>query len=196
VLKSLDLAILYFFNRDLANPVFDIFFTTLAESRFIWGLLIVIIIVLAIKGGSRGWQAALLAIICFAITDPSAHYILKKIFCRLRPCHIPDDLRLITGCGGLYGFPSNHAANSFALAYVFSFFYRRLTAVFFSVATLVCISRVYLGKHYLSDVVAGAVFGVLVAILIIYFMRKPVQHLLKIKSFNIKGSTRGELGDG
>ncbi len=196
MLNSLDLAILYFFNQDLANPVFDIFFTTLSESRLVWILMIVIMIILFIKGGSRGRLAVLLVVVCFTITDPSTHYILKKLFCRLRPCHIFDDLRLIAGCGGLYGFPSNHAANSFTLAFVFSFFYRRLTVFFFSMATLVCISRVYLGKHYLSDVVAGAILGVLVAFLVVYFIKKPVQRLLKIESFDFNNSRIEGTGNG
>lgn len=180
MLNNLDRTVLYFFNRDLANPVFDILFVTISGSVFVFTLIAILILIVAIKGGAKGRLVAILAIVCFAITDPSAHYILKKLFCRLRPCHSFDDLRLIIGCGGLYGFPSNHAANSFALAFVFSFFYRRLTAILFSVATLICLSRIYLGKHYLSDVVAGAIFGVLVAVFVIYLGRKPVQRLLKI----------------
>ncbi|OQX90911.1 MAG: hypothetical protein B6D58_09210 [candidate division Zixibacteria bacterium 4484_95] len=143
MLNSLDLAILYFFNQDLANPVFDIFFTTLSESRLVWILMIVIMIILFIKGGSRGRLAVLLVVVCFTITDPSTHYILKKLFCRLRPCHIFDDLRLIAGCGGLYGFPSNHAA-----------------------------------------------------FLVVYFIKKPVQRLLKIESFDFNDSRIEGTGNG
>ena len=195
MLGNIDRVILYFFNRDLANPVFDILFVTISESVFMFSLIAILILIVAIKDGAKGRLVAILAIVCFAITDPSAHYILKKLFCRLRPCYSLDDLRLIIGCGGLYGFPSNHAANSFALAFIFSFFYRRLTAIFFLVATIVCLSRVYLGKHYLSDVVGGAIFGVLVAVFVLYFGRKPVQQLLKIRSFDSKGSMGGKIGN-
>jgi membrane-associated phospholipid phosphatase len=60
-------------------------------------------------------------------------------------------------------FPSSHAANAFTLAWVLSVRWRRGWPAFFGVALLVAFSRMYLNRHYLSDVVVGALLGVAVA---------------------------------
>jgi undecaprenyl-diphosphatase len=111
--------------------------------------------------------AVILAVIAIGITDPTTHYILKTLFGRLRPCHVIDGLRLIAGCGGLYSMPSNHAVNSFAAAGILTYFYRRIWYLFLAVASIIGLSRVYLGKHYPSDIAVGALFGIVFAALVI-----------------------------
>jgi len=56
-------------------------------------------------------------------------------------------------------FPSGHATAAFTSAYVFSSQYPRLTIPLYVLATSIAISRIYLGKHYPSDVIAGAAIG-------------------------------------
>ena len=56
-------------------------------------------------------------------------------------------------------FPSSHAANAFALAFVLARRYRRAAAVFVLLAAAVAFSRMYLNRHYISDAVAGAAIG-------------------------------------
>lgn len=60
---------------------------------------------------------------------------------------------------GNSSFPSSHAANAFALAVILSRRWRRIWPVFVAAAMLVAFSRMYLDRHYLSDVVAGAAIG-------------------------------------
>jgi len=63
-------------------------------------------------------------------------------------------------------FPSSHAANIFALAVVLGRRWRRAVPWFLAVALLVGISRIYLNRHWTSDVVAGATIGALTALLV------------------------------
>ncbi|MCP4584101.1 MAG: phosphatase PAP2 family protein [candidate division Zixibacteria bacterium] len=168
MLENLDLTILYFFNHDLTNPVLDWLFLIISESRIFQAIVFLIFTILIWKGPIRLRLALILIVICVAIVDPSTHYILKNLFARLRPCHNLDNIRLLVGCGGQYGFPSNHTVNIFALATILTLFYRRYLAVFASVALLMGLSRIYLGKHYPSDVLAGAIFGLAAAIIFIY----------------------------
>ncbi|MCD6160780.1 MAG: phosphatase PAP2 family protein [candidate division Zixibacteria bacterium] len=170
--KELDIAVLHFFNHDLANPFLDFLFVSISESIALKFFLAAMVIAVLWKGNTKARAAIIIAVISIAIVDPSTHYILKKLFARLRPCHVLDDLRMLVGCGGLYGFPSNHAANSFAAATVLSVFYRRFVILFMSIAALIGLSRVYIGKHYLSDVLAGAVWGIAVSICLIYLINK------------------------
>jgi membrane-associated phospholipid phosphatase len=60
-------------------------------------------------------------------------------------------------------FPSSHAANAFALAWVLARRYRRWAAAPWVLAALVAVSRVYLNRHYASDVLVGSAIGVLCA---------------------------------
>lgn len=70
-------------------------------------------------------------------------------------------------------FPSSHAANAFALAVVFSRRWPKLSWGFLAGATLVAVSRVYLNRHFTSDVVVGALLGAGVTLLVARKMRWP-----------------------
>ena len=70
-------------------------------------------------------------------------------------------------------FPSGHSTFSFTLATIVSHQYPRLRVPLYLTAIGTGFSRIYLGKHYPSDVLAGAVLGTLIGIQIIHF-RKPI----------------------
>lgn len=119
------------------------------------------------------------------ISDQLASGLFKPLVQRLRPSHEPglsETLHIVNGYrGGRYGFMSSHAANSFALAFYLTFVaasrLRWLPYVLFSVASLVSLSRVYLGVHYPSDVVAPIVFSLLIAWLISRLYLRIIKHL-------------------
>lgn len=163
----MDLRILNFFNHNLANPVCDWLSDRLFDSNLGIILLLGLIAILIWKSNVRLRLAVILAVMAVLITDPTTHYILKTLFGRIRPCHALAGLRLIAGCGGLYGMPSNHAVNSFAAAGILTYFYRRAWYLFLTIAGIIGLSRVYLGKHYPSDIAAGALFGIGFAALVI-----------------------------
>jgi undecaprenyl-diphosphatase len=66
---------------------------------------------------------------------------------------------MLVGCGGSFSFPSNHAVSAFAVAAIFSHFFKKAAPVMFIFAILVAFSRVYVGVHYPSAITAGAVWG-------------------------------------
>ena len=70
-----------------------------------------------------------------------------------------------------FSFPSSHATNIFAAGALLSYTYRRWTAVFLAIASGVAYSRVYIGVHYPSDILAGALLGVGYGLLVAFLWR-------------------------
>ena len=112
-----------------------------------------------------------LAMIALAVllADQVASGIIKQLVQRLRPTHDPSlesMVHVINGYrGGMYGFVSSHAANSFAVSALIALIVRHRAVMIslFSWALLQCYSRVYLGVHYPGDILGGIVVGLLAA---------------------------------
>jgi undecaprenyl-diphosphatase len=167
----LDLAVLKFINVTLANPVFDFIFGHIGDTK-LWAAPIIIIIGLLLwKGGPKGRWLVVFSILTAIIVDSSLHLIVKPLIARPRPCHAEPAitwLRLIDGCGGRYGFPSSHAANTFSQAAVIGAFFNQSRIYIYTLVSLISLSRVYLGVHYPFDVLSGAIYGFLIGSLILY----------------------------
>ncbi|TAH20145.1 MAG: phosphatase PAP2 family protein [Cytophagales bacterium] len=125
--------------------------------------------------------------LCIAAADQFTSSFMKPTFQRPRPCYdeqISAKVYNYVGCGGQYGFASSHAANTFALAMLCWLVGRNLPekkkiGVFmFAWASLVSYSRIYVGVHYLGDIIAGAFVGISVAYLIFLLFQK-----FKLKPF-------------
>ena len=167
-LISVDTSVFFLINQTLANTVFDIimpFVTNLDNWRIPIGI---IWLVLIWKGGKKGRIAAILLIPVLTMSDYTSSSILKPVFGRIRPCHVLENVRLLVNCGSGLAFPSSHATNISAVAVLFSFFYRKATPVFITIAFLVGLSRIYVGVHYPADVLFGFTVGTGISSLLIY----------------------------
>ena len=103
--------------------------------------------------------------LCVLIADQVASGICKPLFQRFRPAQDPSLIHLIDIVdgyrGGRYGFFSSHSANTFSLAIFVSLLVRHkaLTLSLLSWAILNCWTRIYLGVHFMGDLIVGFLFG-------------------------------------
>ena len=158
---------------------FYLFLIYLAKKKMVWRDVIVFVIC---------------AIVCVVFSDLISNYCFKNVFERYRPSHnklLNYKLHLYQMSsgdiyrGGQYGFISSHAANFFAVAIFVGLalkkYYSKLIFILIAVATIVCLSRIYLGVHYFSDVFVGALVGSLIAMILYYFVYIRLTEKLKIK---------------
>ena len=132
-------------------------------------ILLVLALLWILLRQNRRHALFVLAMLVLAVlfADQVSSGLIKHLVERLRPTHDPsleNAVHVINGYrGGLYGFVSSHAANSFAAATFLSFIMRHKLVTFslFTWALLQCYSRVYLGVHYPGDILGGIVVGVL-----------------------------------
>jgi undecaprenyl-diphosphatase len=123
------------------------------------------------------------------LADQVSSGLMKPYFERLRPCHDPQWVGLLHSygrCGGLYGFVSSHAANTFGMATFLTLILRKKQKGIywlFLYAVVVSYSRIYLGVHYPLDVFFGALVGVLSAYLswavVVLLKRKIIKKVLE-----------------
>lgn len=166
LLLSIDVWLFRLINQGMQNPVFDFLAPVLTNKNNWTPVFIIVIIALAWKGGTRGRIVLLLTIPVILLSDQLSASVLKPLIGRIRPCVALDNVNALLGVKTSYSFPSSHAANSFAAATLFSFFYPGRKIMFITLALVICFTRIYVGVHYPFDVIAGAVLGILCAILV------------------------------
>ena len=158
-LDRIDRAVLLWVH-DHHNDIFDLIMPIITDADN-WVLpILVLIFYLGFKGEKRGKITLVLLIFALALTDSICAQLLKPFFERIRPSHLDlDGLQLLVFKGGKWSMPSNHAANIFTFSVILSYFYKKYKMPLFLLAYLIAFSRVYVGVHYLGDVIIGSIFG-------------------------------------
>lgn len=170
IIHSWDQALTLFINS-FHSPATDQFMVFFSDRAVWFPLYAAIAFFLVIR---LGWKKGLVAIavvaLCLLACDQTSN-LLKYSVARLRPCYsdrmLFGGLHVLENRGSLYGFFSAHAANAFGFAVCTSMCFKSDTAhpykayirFAFIWAALVSISRMFVGKHYFGDILAGAVIG-------------------------------------
>lgn len=84
---------------------------------------------------------------------------IKHLVERARPCRELSDVHELVGCGGTFSFPSNHALNTAAAAAFLQVLYPATGWISWPLVALIGFSRVYVGGHYVTDVLGGWAIG-------------------------------------
>lgn len=138
----------------------------------------------------KGFMIFLVAIaVLIVLTDQTSNQT-KKSVKRYRPTHNTEIGHLVHKVndykGGKYGFFSGHAANTFGIATLLYFTFRRqktwIKYTFFPFAILATYTRLYLGVHYPSDIIVGIFTGILFGYLVFKIVSVYLQKLFGIQT--------------
>ncbi|HEX9934839.1 MAG TPA: phosphatase PAP2 family protein [bacterium] len=170
-LIHLDRSIFLFLNHAFANPFFDWLMPVVTEEDN-WKIPILFIwLSLMVFGGKKGRITAVLLVFVILLSDQLVNFIIKPLVERVRPCFTLEHVRCLIDQPNSPSFPSSHASNMAAAAFLFSVRYRKAAWGFAAIAFLISFSRIYVGVHYPSDVLAGWCVGILCAILVMWVER-------------------------
>jgi 4-amino-4-deoxy-L-arabinose transferase-like glycosyltransferase len=158
-LQSLDTALFRFINLNLSNPVLDGIMPQFAGNSWFIPAAILLAIWLVWKGGTRGRLFLLMLALVLALGDSFVINTVKKAIDRPRPYNAVPEAILLVGKGGSGSMPSSHTSTWCAAALIALVYYRRSWRIMVPLAMAMGFSRVYLGAHYPSDVLAGAILG-------------------------------------
>lgn len=163
-LLNIDGGILLFIQESIRNPILNpimIFITTLGDGGTIW-ILLTIGLLIPKKTRKIGVMSALALLGSLLFNNN----LIKLLVRRPRPFVTFPELQILIPTPSEFSFPSGHTSSSFAAAMVL---YRNLPKKAgipaMVLAALIGISRLYIGVHYLTDVIAGALFGMLLGYL-------------------------------
>ena len=150
----------------------------------VWIPLYVLIIAFIIRrmGSKKGGIVVLSAVLTVIVCSLFSHWM-KELTERLRPLldtYMLENSLHVLETGGKYTFFSAHSANAFGLA-TSTYLglrmdnrskYNRYAIFMYTWATLVAVSRIFVGKHYLGDVIVGICVGIVVGLLFAWMARK------------------------
>lgn len=148
------------------NPVM-IFVTTLGNGGFIW-ILTAAVLLFFQKTRKCGFLMLLTMAVCLVV----GNLCIKNIVQRPRPFHLDTGITLLIQNPGEYSFPSGHTMHSFAAATVIFLHNRKAGAAALVLAAMIAFSRMYLFVHFPTDILGGAIIGVLAALTVYHLYYK------------------------
>ncbi|MDP8299691.1 MAG: phosphatase PAP2 family protein [Candidatus Tantalella remota] len=163
LLQNIDLVAFHFINGTCSNPVLDkmmLVITSAGDGKIIF--IIALLLVFFKNRNIKATGVLLMAGVSFSYYCMST---LKTLVTRPRPFMTIEGVAPLIVANG-FSFPSGHATMAFTAAFIFSACFRKWY-IFYTLAVLVGISRIYLGVHYPLDVVAGAALGTLIGYMLV-----------------------------
>lgn len=138
------------------------FITHMGDSGFIWIVLTILCLIFA-----RTRRNGVLMMFSLLLNFLVNNLFLKNLLARTRPYEAVAGLHRIIEAQSDYSFPSGHTGCSFAAAVViYVMFPRKAGIAAMILAVLIALSRLYVGVHFPTDVIGGAVIGTAAALLV------------------------------
>ena len=156
---SFEFAVLDWIQANLRSPIMDLLMTaitTLGNHGLVWFILAGILLLTPKhrKAGVAVLAGLALEVVC-------CNLVLKPLVGRIRPCDVNPAVQLLVARPDDFSFPSGHTGASFAAVSALYFSRSRLWMPSLILAVLIAFSRLYLYVHYPTDILAGALLGIM-----------------------------------
>ncbi len=170
-LKNIDTDLFLFLNG-IHSDFFDSLMWWISN-KYVWIPLYAYLLYLLIKKyGKKSILPVVTIILLIIVTDQLSVHLFKNMIQRYRPTHNLDISELVHTVnnykGGIFGFISSHAANSFGIATLLLLFLKNkhISLILIFWAIIVSYSRIYLGVHFPGDIACGGLFGIIIAFIL------------------------------
>lgn len=170
MITQLDFAVLDWIQAHLRGPFLDAAMpvvTLFGNAGLVW---IVLTVIFLCNRKRRACGIAMAAGLTGGLLV--TNLLLKNLVARPRPCWIRPDVSMLVPVPTDYSFPSGHATSCFCCAVILMHCDRRFGVPALILAAAISFSRLYLYVHFPSDVLAGALIGSAVALLVLRGMRR------------------------
>jgi len=141
-------------------------------------LLFVLAVFLAVNF-KKHWKMVAEALVTAVFAKFALAEIIRIIWFRTRPFVVENFVPLIIQSSDEASFPSGHATFYFALSTIVYFYNKKLGIIFFAACFFIAVARVFVGVHWPSDVLAGAILGILTGYILNWLFRKHAKKLIK-----------------
>jgi undecaprenyl-diphosphatase len=168
-LQTVDHTVFFFF-QGLQQPWLDYFLawpTRLGEQGILLAVLIPLILIFDRKNAFRTIAALIIVLLMVSYSAT----IWKDFFGRPRPHLFWENVQIIFAKPRNLAFPSGHTMIIFSAAFIMGTYYPKKILWFYGIAVWVAMTRIYVGVHYLTDLIAGAFFGILYAWLVVWIFK-------------------------
>ena len=161
-IESWDVSVLYWIQENLRSDILDpilIFLTHMGRAGIFW---IILSVVLLIPKQTR--KAGLAAVISMAVCYLAGDHVIKPIAARIRPYDAYSYLKPLVPPVGSFSFPSGHTVSGFGCSLILVRMLPKKAGIpLVILAALIALSRLYVGVHYPSDVIAGFLIALVIS---------------------------------
>lgn len=169
--QNIDLTLFRWINSGWSNPIFDKIFILFGDIKFLLVPAVILILWLLVKGGKVGRFLVLKMVLVVVLADQLSDHLIRPLVGRLRPCNVLQGVHTPDGLLASYSFPAGGAALVAGIVLLVGIRYPRSKWYLLFLAVMVGLSRVYLGLHYPTDVLAGFAVGLLAGMIVEFVFR-------------------------